>query len=294
MNTADGSASSATPAAEARACCSSRVARCQAASYKMASCCSIYRFLKYSTIKNRLYCVGMPDQKNPCDNNPAQSMHELLQLVLEQPLYVSDGTIIIACLVSAQYFTEIGGVLARFGKKSGVPSNSHSMKSVAMIAVGWLPTLLSSRVACRSCRADYSASGQRSRGAQVRAVYRRFAATRATPRPASPTSQDHGAPAADADRPSRGRLYAGTSGFAYPGWSPRFYPAGLAGIAIPGPLRRAAARRRAEQHVLRVTSAAKVATWVGATPAEFRFLSRPSGAESFARSTGTRRRASPG
>ena len=24
----------------------------------------------------------------------------------------------------------------------------------------------------------------------------------------------------------RGTLYAGTSGYAYPGWSPRFYPAG--------------------------------------------------------------------
>ncbi len=28
-------------------------------------------------------------------------------------------------------------------------------------------------------------------------------------------------------RPARGRVYAGTSGFSYAGWSPRFYPAGL-------------------------------------------------------------------
>jgi hypothetical protein len=48
-------------------------------------------------------------------HNASQSMRELLQVVLEQPVYVSDGTAIIACLVSAQYFTEIGGVLARFG-----------------------------------------------------------------------------------------------------------------------------------------------------------------------------------
>src|SRR5207248_1073875 len=39
----------------------------------------------------------------------------LLQLILTQPVYVSDSHTIIACLVSAQYFTEIGGVLARFG-----------------------------------------------------------------------------------------------------------------------------------------------------------------------------------
>src|SRR5690349_16524476 len=57
----------------------------------------------------------MSNQEKSPNNNPAQSMHELLQIVLEQPVYVSDGTTIIACLVSAQYFTDIGGVLARFG-----------------------------------------------------------------------------------------------------------------------------------------------------------------------------------
>ena len=57
----------------------------------------------------------MAEHERESSNNAAQSMHELLQVVLEQPVYVSDGTAIIACLVSAQYFTEIGGVLARFG-----------------------------------------------------------------------------------------------------------------------------------------------------------------------------------
>ena len=49
-----------------------------------------------------------------------------------------------------------------------------------------------------------------------------------------------------------GRLYVGTSGFAYPGWAPRFYPPGLRAAELLAPLRGAAARGRAEQHVLRV------------------------------------------
>src|SRR5689334_8895553 len=57
----------------------------------------------------------MPDERKSQNNNATQSMHELLQIVLEQPVYVSDGTTVIACLVSAQYFTEIGGVLAHLG-----------------------------------------------------------------------------------------------------------------------------------------------------------------------------------
>ncbi len=55
---------------------------------------------------NRLYCIDMPDQEKSPGNNFAQSMHELLQVVLQQPVYVSDGATIIACLVSAQYFAE--------------------------------------------------------------------------------------------------------------------------------------------------------------------------------------------
>ena len=43
-----------------------------------------------------------------------------------------------------------------------------------------------------------------------------------------------------------GRLYVGTSGFSYPGWAPRFYPAGLKGDGLRaaqiGPLKNAAAR----------------------------------------------------
>ena len=38
--------------------------------------------------------------------------------------------------------------------------------------------------------------------------------------------------------PVAGRLFAGTSGFAYPGWAPRFYPAGLAADRLPGAITR--------------------------------------------------------
>src|SRR3954447_5650044 len=57
----------------------------------------------------------MADYENHPTNSVTHSMNELLQLILTQPVYVSNGTTVIACLVSAQYFTDIGGVLARFG-----------------------------------------------------------------------------------------------------------------------------------------------------------------------------------
>lgn len=68
-----------------------------------------------------------------------------------------------------------------------------------------------------------------------------------------------------------GRLFVGTSGFAYPGWAPRFYPAGL---AASGLLAHYAARLPAVElnnTYYASPSATKVAAWVGATPPEFRF-----------------------
>lgn len=68
-----------------------------------------------------------------------------------------------------------------------------------------------------------------------------------------------------------GRLRVGTSGFAYAGWSPRFYPADLSPA------------RRLEYYGSQLTavelnntfyrqpSPAAVATWLAATPADFRF-----------------------
>jgi len=69
----------------------------------------------------------------------------------------------------------------------------------------------------------------------------------------------------------RGRLFAGTSGFAYRDWSPRFYPAGM-------PLSRAlseyAGRLSAcelNNTFYRHPTAAAIARWVSQTPDGFRF-----------------------
>jgi uncharacterized protein YecE (DUF72 family) len=63
----------------------------------------------------------------------------------------------------------------------------------------------------------------------------------------------------------------GTSGFAYPGWSPRFYPAGIKGDAL---LAHYASRLRAVElnnTFYQSPSESKVATWLAATPPDFRF-----------------------
>ena len=68
-----------------------------------------------------------------------------------------------------------------------------------------------------------------------------------------------------------GSLYVGTSGFAYPGWIPRFYPAGLRATAF---LAHYAARLPAVElnnTYYASPTATKVAAWVDATPDQFRF-----------------------
>ena len=78
-------------------------------------------------------------------------------------------------------------------------------------------------------------------------------------------------PAPTSDPPPPGRLYAGTSGFAYPAWSPRFYPSGLRGDGL---LRHYGSRLEAVElnnTFYQQPSAAKVAAWLEATPPEFRF-----------------------
>lgn len=68
-----------------------------------------------------------------------------------------------------------------------------------------------------------------------------------------------------------GRLRTGTSGFAYPGWSPRFYPPGTRGEAF---LRHYAARLATVElnnTFYRSPTAAAVDGWLAATPPEFRF-----------------------
>ena len=64
-----------------------------------------------------------------------------------------------------------------------------------------------------------------------------------------------------------GRVYTGTSGFAYPGWAPRFYPAGLAADGAPPRITPRGSPVRAEQHVLPAAQArAKVARGSGRRP----------------------------
>lgn len=63
----------------------------------------------------------------------------------------------------------------------------------------------------------------------------------------------------------------GTSGFAYPGWSPRFYPAGIKGDAL---LAHYASRLHAVElnnTFYQSPSESKVATWLAASPPDFRF-----------------------
>lgn len=68
-----------------------------------------------------------------------------------------------------------------------------------------------------------------------------------------------------------GQLHVGTSGFAYPGWAPRFYPPGTRGGAL---LPAYAARLGAVElnaTFYRQPSPAQVAAWVAAVPPAFRF-----------------------
>ncbi len=68
-----------------------------------------------------------------------------------------------------------------------------------------------------------------------------------------------------------GRLYVGTSGFAYAGWIPHFYPTGLRASEF---LAHYASRLPAVElnnTYYASPSAPKVAGWVGATPDDFRF-----------------------
>ena len=90
---------------------------------------------------------------------------------------------------------------------------------------------------------------------------------------------------ADPGRP--GRLRTGTSGFAYPGWIPRFYPAGTRGDGL---LRHYASRLDAVElnnTFYQQPSASKIAAWLDATPASFRFSVKAQRGGSFRSMNGT-------
>ena len=71
--------------------------------------------------------------------------------------------------------------------------------------------------------------------------------------------------------PTRGRLYTGTSGFAYPGWSPLFYPPGIRQSALLGTYAGRLDAVELHNTFYRRPSPAAVASWVAATPEHFRF-----------------------
>ena len=68
-----------------------------------------------------------------------------------------------------------------------------------------------------------------------------------------------------------GRLRVGTSGFAYAGWIPRFYPAGLPSGRMLEHYARRLGAVELNNTFYRSPSAGAVAGWVAATPDDFRF-----------------------
>jgi uncharacterized protein YecE (DUF72 family) len=78
-----------------------------------------------------------------------------------------------------------------------------------------------------------------------------------------------------------GRLRTGTSGFAYPAWAPRFYPAGTRGDGL---LRHYGARLTTVElnnTFYRQPSPSAVDGWLAATPADFRFAVKAQRSASF-------------
>ncbi|MEO8437431.1 MAG: DUF72 domain-containing protein [Chloroflexota bacterium] len=68
-----------------------------------------------------------------------------------------------------------------------------------------------------------------------------------------------------------GRLFAGTSGFAYPGWVPRFYPAGLPANGFLAHYADRLSAVELNNTYYASPKAPKVEAWVAATPPDFRF-----------------------
>lgn len=68
-----------------------------------------------------------------------------------------------------------------------------------------------------------------------------------------------------------GRLHVGTSGFAYPGWAPRFYPAGLAAPRLLEHYARQLNAVELNNTFYRSPTPAATAAWLAATPPDFRF-----------------------
>jgi len=68
-----------------------------------------------------------------------------------------------------------------------------------------------------------------------------------------------------------GRLHVGTSGFAYPAWAPRFYPAGLPAARLLEHYARRLNAVELNNTFYRSPTPAATAAWLAATPPDFRF-----------------------
>jgi uncharacterized protein YecE (DUF72 family) len=78
-----------------------------------------------------------------------------------------------------------------------------------------------------------------------------------------------------------GRLRTGTSGFAYPAWSPRFYPPGIRGPLLLTYYGSRLATVELNNTFYRQPSPAAVDGWLAATPADFRFAVKAQRGSSF-------------
>jgi uncharacterized protein YecE (DUF72 family) len=71
---------------------------------------------------------------------------------------------------------------------------------------------------------------------------------------------------------SRGKLFVGTSGFAYPDWAPLFYPAGLRGDRLLAEYAGRLPAVELNNTFYQQPRPDKVAAWLAATPPDFRFV----------------------
>ena len=78
-----------------------------------------------------------------------------------------------------------------------------------------------------------------------------------------------------------GRLRTGTSGFAYPAWSPRFYPPGVRGPALLAHYGARLATVELNNTFYRQPSPAAIDGWLAATPDDFRFSVKAQRGSSF-------------
>jgi uncharacterized protein YecE (DUF72 family) len=70
----------------------------------------------------------------------------------------------------------------------------------------------------------------------------------------------------------RGRAYVGSSGFAYPDWAPRFYPAGTPRDTLLQAYADRLSALELNNTFYHQPSARAIARWLAATPADFRFV----------------------